>query len=100
MKLRERQPEYQDKIPTGRNFSKTKILTLVQVHWFVQSDISEVDLLVQPLIFYLHRITVNNLRILEIPVFAVEIFAVHWSVKTLVLLSSTAWNVGGFRPDF
>ena len=37
-----------------------KILTLMQVHWFVQPYISEVHLLMQPRILYLHINTVNN----------------------------------------
>ena len=51
---------YQEKSP------QEKILTLVQVHWFVQPYISEVHLLVRPWIFYLHMNTVNNSWILII----------------------------------
>ena len=37
-----------------------KLLTLVQVHRFVQPYISEVHLLVQRRTFYIHMDTVNN----------------------------------------
>ena len=48
--------------PCGQNPPRTKspedkILTLVPVHWFVQPYISEVHLLVQSQIFYLHTST-------------------------------------------
>ena len=58
-----------------------KIITLVQVH-----------LLIQPRIFYLHMNTVNNSLILpSLPVFVVEIFPIHWSVK-LCDISEQIWT--------
>ena len=53
---------YQDKSAQGQNppIMHEKILMLVQVHWLLHSYISEMHLLVQPRIFFIHMNTENN----------------------------------------